>query len=336
MQYVRFGNTDMTVSRLCLGGMMFSRKIDIETTRRVIDEALERGVNFIDTAESYTDSEDYIGRAMEGRRDKVFIATKVYTKRVGEAVGRNSRQNIEASLDRSLQQLRTDRIDLFQLHHPDSETALDETLETLDRAIRQGKVRYVGVTNHYAWQCAAMIERAKARGSDPIVSLQFRYNVLDRPVEVESIPMAQRFGLATMAYAPLCGGMLSGKYSRDDRDRSNTRAAGDAKLQKLLENDSAFAVIDQLKHIAAAQNVQLPQLAMLWLMARPFVTTPIVGGSKLEHFRLMYDVADRSLPPDVVQQIDELSAEFIHRRFENQPSRDGPPLNENDDARAAR
>jgi aryl-alcohol dehydrogenase-like predicted oxidoreductase len=326
MQYVRFGNTDMTVSRLCLGGMMFSRKIDPDGTRRVIGEALDRGVNFIDTAESYTDSEDYVGRALDGRRDKVFIATKVYTKRAGEQVGRNSRVNIELSLDRSLKQLRTDRIDLYQLHHPDADTPLDETLETLDRAIKSGKVRHVGVTNHYAWQCAAMIERATSRGFNAIVSIQCRYNILDRAVEVETVPMAQRFGLAMMPYAPLCGGMLTGKYERGGTNRAGNRAEGDTKLQKLLENDAAFDVIDQLKAVAQEQGVTLAQLAMLWLTAKPHVTTPIVGGSKLEHFRPMYDIADQKLGDDVVKRIDEISSGFVHRRFENQPVKEGPPL----------
>src|SRR4051812_22480805 len=162
--------------------MMFSRKIDVDGTRLVIDEALDAGVNFIDTAESYTDSEDFIGRALEGRRDKFLLATKLYTKRAGENVGRNSRANIELSLDRSLKQLRTDHVDLYQLHHPDSETRLDETLAALDSAVKKGKARFVGVTNHYAWQCALMIERARRLGFDAIVSVQFRYNILDRMV----------------------------------------------------------------------------------------------------------------------------------------------------------
>lgn len=326
MQYVRFGNTDLRVSRLCLGGMMFSRRIDAQTTRAVIDEALDHGVNLIDTAESYSDSEDYIGRALEGRRDKVFIATKVYTKRAGESFGRNSGANVEISLDHSLQQLRTDRIDLYQLHHPDAETPLDKTLAALDRAIKQGKVRYVGVTNHYAWQAALMAERAKARGFVPIVSVQFRYNILDRPAEIETVPMAQRLNLATMAYAPLCGGMLTGKYSRGGVDRTGTRAETDPKLPKLLANEDAFDVIDRLKRIAAEQNLELAQLAMLWLLAKPHVKTPILGGSTPEHFRLMYQIADQSLPPQVVQEVDDLSAGFVYRRFENQPVRDGPPL----------
>src|SRR5437762_5443829 len=158
MQYIRFGNTGMQVSRLCLGAMMFSRKMDFETSRRTIDEAIERGVNFIDTAESYGESEEFLGRILEGRREKIYLATKVYTKRARDGrVGRNSRVNLLHSLERSLKLLRTDYVDFYQLHHPDPDTPIEETLSTLHRVVRQGKVRYIGVSNHYAWQMAHMI-----------------------------------------------------------------------------------------------------------------------------------------------------------------------------------
>jgi aryl-alcohol dehydrogenase-like predicted oxidoreductase len=326
MKYVRFGHTEMNVSRLCLGGMMFSRKIDPDGTRRVIDEALDRGVNFIDTAESYTDSEDYIGRALEGRRDKVYLATKVYTQRAGEDIGRNSGANVGSSLDRSLKQLRTDRVDLYQLHHPDPKTPLDETLAALDRAVKAGKVRYVGVTNHYSWQMAWMIARAQQLGFDPIASIQCRYNALDRVVETETVPMATRFGLAMMAYAPLCAGMLTGKYRRGETVLGGTRSEDDKKLQALLSNEKTFEVIDALAEIARREGLQLPQLAMLWLMSKPHLTTPILGGSKPEHFRIMYEIADRALPAEVVSEIDAATTAFIYRPFENQPMREGPPI----------
>ena len=326
MQYVQFGQTDLKVSRLCLGGMMFGRKIDAAGTCAIIDEALDAGVSFIDTAESYGESEDFIGRAIEGRRDRFVVASKLYTQRAGEENGRNGRENIELSLDRSLRRLHTDHLDLYQLHHPDPNTPLDESLAALEAAVKRGKIRYVGVTNHYAWQCALMIELAKHLGFDPIVSLQFRYNLLDRVVENESVPMCARLKLAIMTYAPLCGGMLTGKYKRGTTSAPDTRSQEDKKLQKLLANDQAFDVIDALRPIAREEGVELPQLAVLWLLAKPYVTTPILGGSKAEHFRTMYAIADHRLSDETVSRMDELSAGFVFRRFENQPIKEGAPL----------
>ena len=136
--------------------------------------------------------------------------------------------------------------------------------------------------------------------------------------------MARRMGLATMAYAPLCAGMLTGKYQRGERQKSGTRSQDDEKLQALLSNDAAFDVIDALRTIADREHVKLNQLAMLWLMAKPHLTTPILGGSKPEHFRDMYAIADRKLSAETVAQIDELSQGFVYRRFENQPIKEGP------------
>jgi aryl-alcohol dehydrogenase-like predicted oxidoreductase len=330
MKYTRFGNTGMEVSRLCLGGMMFSRKMEFDTSRRAIDEALDRGINFIDTAESYGDSEDFIGRAIDGRRDRIYLATKVYTKRARDGrVGRNSRVNLIYSLERSLKLLRTDHVDLYQLHHPDADSPIEETLSTLDALVRAGKIRYVGVCNHYAWQMAYMIGAANAFKWEPLVSIQARYNILDRPIEVETVPMCRKFNLALMAYAPLCGGMLTGKYKRNHPQQvQGTRAADDKKLQALLRNDAAFDVIDRLNDIARRNDLALNQLAILWLMSKPFVTTPILGGSTPEQFRPLYDISDRELSPADVKQIDEISAGFIHRRFENQPVKEGPALAE--------
>jgi aryl-alcohol dehydrogenase-like predicted oxidoreductase len=327
MQYRSFGSTGMEVSRLCLGGMTFSREIDLDTTRRVVDEALDSGINFIDTAESYGDSEEFLGRALHGRRERVYLATKVYTQRIRDGrAGRNSRGNILFSLDRSLRLLGTDYVDLFQLHHPDEQTPLDETLSAMDLIIKQGKARYLGVTNHYAWQVSYMLAMTRRRGGSPIASLQCRYNVLDRIAEVETISMARRLGLALMTYAPLSAGMLSGKYHRGETRKPHTRSEENEKLQKLLSNDAAFDVIDRLREIAREQSVELNQLAWMWLLSKPDVTTPIVGGSKLEHFRSIYSIADRRLSPEVVRRIDDLSAGFIYRRWENQPAVDGPPV----------
>jgi 1-deoxyxylulose-5-phosphate synthase len=165
MIYTQFGNTGMSVSRYCLGAMTFGNELPKEQVSRVIDEAIERGVNFIDTAESYGPSEAVLGELLGTKRDKIFLATKAYEKYSHDGrVGRNSRINLLTSIDRSLRALRTDHVDLYQLHHPDPETPVDETMETLDHLVKTGKIRYAGVSNHYAWQMTYMNAQAALRG----------------------------------------------------------------------------------------------------------------------------------------------------------------------------
>ena len=329
MQYVKFGNTGVEVSRLCLGGMMFSRKLDLETSRRVVDEALGAGINFIDTAESYGDSEEFLGKILTGRRDKVFLASKVYTKRASDGhCGRNSRVNIIHSLERSLRLLQTDHVDLYQLHHHDADTPIEETLEVLDQMVKQGKTRYIGVTNHYAWQTAHMIGQANRHAWEPLVSIQCSYSIVDRPIETETVPMAKKFNLALMTYYPLRGGVLTGKYTRGQSIPENSRAAQDPKIQRLLERPRLWELLDKLAAIAQRNNLKLNQLAILWLLAKDYITTPIIGGSKLEHFRDIYQIADTRLSEHDVNEIDELSKDFIYKPFVNQPVQGGPSLAE--------
>lgn len=328
MQYVQFGKTDLKVSRLCLGTMTFSRQLDLDQSRQVVDEAIDRGVNFIDTAESYDDSEEFLGKILQGRRDKVSLATKVYRQRAGEQHGRNSRENITHSLERTLRLLKTDHVDLYQLHHPDPHTRLDETLDVLDHFVKQGKVRYVGACNHYAWQMSAMIERAERFGWDPIVSIQARYNVLDRAIEMETVPMSMRYNLAMMAYAPLGSGLLGGKYKRNQPIPAGSRGEDDVKLQKRLKDPKLFDALEHLEQIAQRNKLTLPQLAIVWMLAKPYITTPIIGGTKPEHFRAIYDIADTRLSDADVSEIDTLSAQFIYRPFQNQAMKEGAPLSD--------
>ncbi len=326
MQYVAFGNSGMQVSRMCLGAMMFGPKMDLAAAQRAVDEALDAGVNFIDTAESYGESEALLGQILDGRRESVYLATKVYTRRArGGKVGRNSRVNLLHSLERSLRLLKTDYVDLYQLHHPDPETPVQEVMATLDQAVRAGKVRYVGVSNHYAWQMAYMIGLGQWHGWEPIVSIQCRYNIFDRIVELETVPFCRRFNVAMMVYGPLCGGVLSGKYTQEDAPPPGSRGA-DGELDRYLKNPKTFTALEELQEIAGEEGVSLPQLAMLWLMAKPVVTTAILGGSKVEHFRVMYEIADRQLPEEVVRRIDELSEDWRLVPFLNQPVTQGPAL----------
>ncbi|HUT22913.1 MAG TPA: aldo/keto reductase [Sumerlaeia bacterium] len=327
MKYVLFGNTGMRVSRFCLGTMTFGGRhgLDLETSTRVVDEAIDRGVNFIDTADSYGKSEETLGEILTPeKREKVYISTKVFRRHCRDgSVTRNCRTNIISALERSLRNLKTDYVDLYQLHHPDEETPIEETLATLDTLVKQGKTRYVGVSNHYAWQMAYMIGAAQARNLEPIVSVQANYNILDRQIESETVPFCRKFNVAIMCYSPLCNGILSGKYLGCEKPPEGTRGEKMSIMWPYLESEICQGVVKELDKIAREQGLGMNQLAILWLMAKPYATAIILGGSRPEHFAQIYDIAEKELPPDIVEKIDEISAPRIHCEFMNQPRRDG-------------
>ena len=331
MQYTFFGNTGMNVSRLCLGTMTFGNRLDEAESARVLDEALDHGVNFIDTADSYGNSEEILGRILtKEKREKVFLATKVFMRFCREGrIARNSRTNIINSLERSLRLMKTDYVDLYQLHHPDEEAPIEETLATLDTLVKQGKTRYIGVSNHYAWQMAYMLGACKAHDWEPLVSLQANYDILDRQIESESVPFCTKFNIAIMCYSPLCGGILTGKYRGLEKLPEGSRAAGMKFMQGYLEDETVQRIVEELHQIAKDHELEMNQLAVLWLLAKPHATTVILGGSRPEHFTSLYAVADRELPEDVVRQIDALSAARVYGPFMNQPFRNAPGLARN-------
>lgn len=328
MQYMRFGNTGMQVSRLSLGAMTFGTRLGAEAAARVMDEAIDSGVNLIDTADSYRDSESIIGEVLPPeKRERVYIATKVFSRHCrDDRVGRNSRVNITSSLERSLRLLRTDYVDLYQLHHPDPETPLDETLATLDHLVRQGKIRYLGVSNHYAWQLALLLGDCKARGWEPPVSLQVGHNILDRQIEMETVPFCLRCNIAIMAYGPLCGGILTGKYHQERGAPPGSRGEKIRRMREYVEDEEVRTVVSEIHRLAEASGLGMNQLAVLWLLHKPYATTIILGGSEPEHFRQLYAIADQRLEDAVVERIDSLSARRVYLPFANQPFRDGPPL----------
>lgn len=328
MQYVTFGNTGMKVSRFTVGGMTLGHRFEPAEATRVIDEALEHGVNFIDTADSYRNSEETIGNSLTPeKRERVYLTTKVFrTFCRDRQVARNSRVNIINSLERSLRLLKTDYVDLYQLHHPDEQTPIEETLSTLDQLVKQGKIRYVGVSNHYAWQMALMLGESKANRWEPIISLQASYSILDRQIEMESLPFCLKLNIAIMCYGPLCGGILTGKYKGLTEVPEDSRAAKNRRTLDYLEDPQIQRIMARLEEIAAANDLKLNQLAILWLMSKPYATTIILGGSKPEHFTQVYEAADKSLPEDVVKEIDDISACRIYTPFPNQPFRMAPGL----------
>jgi len=335
MEYVVFGNTGLKVSRFCLGAMNFPLKCDFETTVATFQDAFDAGVNFIDNADAYGqgESEEVMGRALKQTsvaRENLVIATKCWVKMFDRAGGGGmegggcSRRHIIQACEDSLRLLQTDYIDLYQLHHPDPITPVEETLEALDTLVKDGKVRYVGVANHYAWQICEMLGKAAKHNRQPIVSAQIRYNIMDRVIETESVPFCRKFNVAIMGYGPLNGGILTGKYKRGEAAPEGSRFAHPRMAEGYLTDD-AFDMVDELQVIAERNGMLINQLAMKWVLSKPYITTPIIGGSRREHFQPMYEVFDLDVDPADLERIDEMSEKYRYQPFANQAVVDGYP-----------
>ena len=328
MDYVKFGNAGIEVSKLCLGCMDFPVRLEEQEAARVVDTALDHGINFLDTADAYTqgESEEVLGRLIKGKRDEIILATKFWVKMYDRPTGGGcSRVHLMHAVEDSLRRLQTDRIDLYQLHHPDPNTPVEEVLSTLDTLVKQGKIRYVGVSNHYAWQMAHMLGVSALHDWEPLVSIQCRYNILDRVIENETVPFCQRFNIAMMTYGPLDGGILTGKYRRGEELPEDSRLAHSRHGRRRL-TEAVFDILDELKKIAEKYRIRLNELAIAWVLSKPYVTCPILGGSKPEHFTQVYGTVDREIAPEDLQRIDELSERYRYRTFENQGIVQGAPL----------
>lgn len=326
MQYVKFGNTGMEVSRLCLGCMSFPNQMDVPDAEKLLDSALERGINFLDTADAYRASEEVLGKILKDKRDNIILATKLWLNIDKRPNGGGcSRVHIMQQLERSLRLLKTDYVDIYQLHHPDANTPVEETISTLDTLVKQGKIRYIGVSNHYAWQMAHMLGVSALHNWEPLVSVQCRYNIMDRAVENEIMPFVQRFNIATMIYSPLDGGTLTGKYHRNETPPQDSRWGRNQKMYEKKMTDNVFDVLEELEKLAAKYEVGMNQLAIAWVLSKPYCTTAIMGGYKPEHFDTAYNALEIKLDPEDVAYIDEISESFRYRPFHNQAVVQGAP-----------
>lgn len=290
MDYVRFGKTGLEVSRLCLGCMTYgvpergshAWTLDEEKSRPLIRKALELGINFLDTANVYSDgtSEEIVGRAIRdfARRDEIVLATKVHGRmRPGPNGAGLSRKAILSEIDASLRRLGTDYVDLYQIHRWDYETPIEETLEALDDVVRAGKARYIGASSMYAWQLAQAIYTSRLNGFAEFVSMQNHLNLLYREEEREMLPFCADEGLAVIPWSPLARGRLTRAW--DDRtERAETDEFG-----KTLYVESDRQIVDAVASIAAARGVPRAQVALAWLLQKDEVTAPIVGASKPQH-----------------------------------------------------
>ena len=324
MKYRNLGKSGLKVSPLCLGAMMFGSwgNPDHEDSIRIIHRALDAGINFVDTANGYSEgeSEVIVGKALKDRREGTVLATKVWAP-VGPGPNQRglSRKAIQEQLENSLRRLGTDVIDLYQIHRPDPTTPIEETLATLSDLVRQGKVRYLGLsTNHYegsalwekrfaAWEIVETFWLSERHGWERFVSLQPPYSILRRTMEAEHFPMSLKFGLANIVWSPLEGGWLSGKYRRDAANPKDSQRAekwiGDIdnpKFQRRLD------IVEKLLPLAEAKGVPLARFANAWALRHPAVTSAIIGPRTLEQLEDSLKALDVRITDEDARIIDEL------------------------------
>ena len=309
MEYRQLGRSGLRVSKLCLGTMFGFTKDLQEDATRIVHEAIDNGVNFVDTADVYKESEEVLGAALaqDGKRDQVVLATKFgwYTGDGPNDYG-TSRQHIIDACEDSLRKLRTDHIDLYILHVLDPNTPFEETLYSLDTLVRQGKVRYLGTSKHPSFCVLEMLHLAEKHGWAPIVSEQPPYNLLDRMAENEHVPMAIRHGLGITPYMPVASGLLSGKYAPDgsgpEDARMNERTLGEDRIF----TREALEVVDKLVPLAEAKGVSLPEFSLAWLMHQPGVTAPILGARKLDYLRAGIRACEITFSDEELAAVDEI------------------------------
>lgn len=319
MQYKKLGLTGLEVSNLCLGTMSFGRWIDEEASVSILNTALENGINFIDTANFYGKgqdakpeygtglSEEILGRVLKGRREEVVLATKVGLQ-MGH--GKNSaglsRVNILREIDKSLQRLQTDYIDLYQVHRFDPNTPIEETLRALDDIVRQGKVRYIGCSNFAAWQIAKSHGISERMNLEKFVSVQPQYSLLAREIEDELIPFCESEGVGMVVYSPMARGMLSGKYKGSNDVPADSRAAhGETRLLNLF-SERNFKLVEQYKELATKYAMSLSQFALTWVLNQPTVTSAIIGATKVSHVTDAVEVSDFKFTKEILKEIDEI------------------------------
>jgi len=317
MKYRQLADTGVFVSELCLGTMTFGGRgqiwehiggLDQKAADEIVHRALDAGINFVDTANVYAtgESETMTGRALGSRRAGVILATKVRGRMGNEAnqVGLSRLHIIEAA-EASLKRLGTDYIDLYQIHRPDALTNIEDTLQALDDLVRAGKVRYIGCSNLPAWQVMKAIGVSKEQRLERFRCTQSYYSLAGRELERETIPLLRDQGLGLLAWSPLAGGFLSGKFTRHTTDEAARRAKFDFPP---INKDKAYDIVDVLGAIAKKSGASIPQAALAWILANHTVTSVIIGAKKVSQLDDNLKAVDFTLSPEDKQALDEVSA----------------------------
>src|SRR6202045_1586631 len=306
MDYRQLGGTGVEVSPLCLGAMMLGAwgNTDHEESTRIIDRALDAGINFIDPADVYArgESEEIVGRALQGRRDSVVLATKVHGPMGDDPNQRgNSRRWIITEVENSLRRLQTDWIDLYQIHRPDPDTDIEETLSALTDLVRGGKVRAIGSSTMPASDIVEAQWVAERRGLERFRSEQPPYSILDRGVEAEVLPVAQRYGMGTLVWSPLAKGMLTGRIRRGQQ--TDLRRAA---IFTSFRDDARLDAVEQVIPLAEQAGLRMTHLAMAFVIAHPGVTSALIGPRTMEQLDDLLAGIDVTLSDDILDRIDEI------------------------------
>jgi aryl-alcohol dehydrogenase-like predicted oxidoreductase len=310
MELRRLGNSGLKVSAVGIGCNNFGGRIDAAGTRAVVDAALDHGITLFDTADVYGNqqSETLLGQALGARRPDVVIATK-FAMPMGQAAHQRggSRRYVMSAVEASLERLGTDYIDLYQMHAPDPDTPIDETLAALDDLVRAGKVRYIGCSNFNGWQIADADWTARSNGGTRFVSAQNHYSLLERAVESEVLGSCERFALGMLPYFPLASGMLTGKYHRNEPPPQGTRLAQVGRLAERALNDRNFDIVEKLTAFAAERSHSLLDLAFGWLLTKPIISSVIAGATSPKQVEANVAAAQWRLNAEDASQVDALT-----------------------------
>lgn len=309
MDYRRVGNSGLMVSEIGLGGNNFGQRADEKTSIATIHHALELGINFIDTADKYTQgrSEEIVGKAVKGKRSQVIIATKFgHPSGIDPGEQGGSRRYILKAVEASLKRLNTDYIDLYYIHFPDTRTPIEETLRTLDNLITSGKVRYIGCSNFSAWQLCEALWTSKLCNLSSFIAVQSRYNLLDRDIESELIPCCESYGVGVIPWAPLSAGFLTGKYRRGQKIPTGVRLAKPSSISADVLKDANFDMLTALENFARESGHNILELAIAWLLSHPWLGSVIAGMMNAEQVDANVAAAALKLTMDEVGQIEKI------------------------------
>lgn len=314
MNYRNLGRSGLKVSPICLGTNNFGAQVSEQDSIKIVEKAIDLGINLVDTANMYTRSrsEEIIGKAVQGRREEVVLATKVgFNIGEGPNQGGLSRKHILSQVKQSLQRLGTDFIDIYYLHRFDSETPLEETLRTFNNLVREGKIRYIACSNFAAWQIAKAHEVCERYDLEKFIAVQPPYNLLQRDIEKDLLPYCEQEGLGVLTYTPLMGGLLTGKYGKTLTPPTGSRAAYNLTYWERINRKENFQILQKIGSVAEEVGIALSKLAIAWILKNPAVTAPIVGASLPEQVEENSRIIEINISDEVYTKLNEITKDWI-------------------------